>query len=880
LKIGVSKKNTGRLWTAIKGSRKRVILLLIFSIVTGYTAVVFVAGGYAFKTNFHMSIVQTHIPVMKRTLANFFNVSMHFADVDRIKLDIKDLDFKKIEYKRKLALEEHGQLLFSSDNDYVPAKISFNKKSLKLKIRLKGDSTDHLLGERWSFRAIMKGQNTLFGMKKFSLQRPAIRNYIHEWVYHKLLENEDVIALRYKFVHLTLNGKDLGPYTIEEFFDKRLVENRKRREGTTLRFNEDLFWIRYPLFHSKPTPGYNTYLSSDIDAFGTSQTTADPGRYDRFVKARSLLDAFRRGELKTSEVFDTKLLAWAYAVAHLLGADHATSWYNSRFYYNPITSKIEPIGFDAFDNIQTISEVNTSLGAKFGHYLNTEKPIYHNFYAMLFRDQAFYSEYISSIEKLARDSYLDSFYHKIGKELKANMAIIHIGTPSFVYPKELFYKRAADLRVLLNPEKGLHAFFYRRNKNILEIDVGNIQQLPLKIISASSSSDVFEPQKTIILPGKALDVPVQYQTISFKLPHDQVWQDAIKSSLKITYKVLGATPTKTVPIFSWPYSERGGLKNDLTRRPANADKFEFLTIDEKSKSIFFKNGRWKISQDLIIQSGYKVYGGAGLELDLVNSSTILSYSPFELIGTYEHPILIHSSDSTGQGLSVMNASKESVLDYVKFDNLGNPNRGRWNLTGAINFYKSPVTFSHVQFLNNRSEDCLNIIRSKFKIMNSHFSGIFSDALDVDYGKGEVLNSIFSGSGNDAIDISGGFVEVKNVTIAAAGDKGISAGEGAKLVVSEARVRNSEIAIASKDNSLIKISESVLNHNKVSYVVFQKKPEFGPGTIIATNVTIMDQKSLSLVETGSSLIIDGKQIRATHKNVKSILYGVEFGKSSK
>ena len=63
--------------------------------------------------------------------------------------------------------------------------------------------------------------------------------------------------------------------------------------------------------------------------------------------AISLLSEFRAGKLDACQVFDCDQLALSLALADLFGAEHATKWMNRRFYYNPITSKIEPIGFDA-----------------------------------------------------------------------------------------------------------------------------------------------------------------------------------------------------------------------------------------------------------------------------------------------------------------------------------------------------------------------------------------------------------------------------------------------------------------------------------------------------------------------------------------------------
>jgi len=137
-----------------------------------------------------------------------------FSNPERIMIDIKHKHFQKLAYKRKIAMEKG--ILLTDDTDYVPASIRYNGKTTEVKLRLKGDWTDHLLGEKWSFRIKVKGDNTLFGMKQLSIHHPKTRNFVYEWLLHRTLRREDVLALRYDFIEVTINGKDLGVYALEE----------------------------------------------------------------------------------------------------------------------------------------------------------------------------------------------------------------------------------------------------------------------------------------------------------------------------------------------------------------------------------------------------------------------------------------------------------------------------------------------------------------------------------------------------------------------------------------------------------------------------------------------------------------------------------------
>ena len=106
-------------------------------------------------------------------------------NLDQIELVLNEKAFNKIAKKRKEALDLN--LLMASDDDLVNAEVLYDGKSYKVETRLKGDWTDHLFGEKWSFRVKMKGEETIMGMKKFSLHHPRTRNYAGEWLFHQLL---------------------------------------------------------------------------------------------------------------------------------------------------------------------------------------------------------------------------------------------------------------------------------------------------------------------------------------------------------------------------------------------------------------------------------------------------------------------------------------------------------------------------------------------------------------------------------------------------------------------------------------------------------------------------------------------------------------------
>ncbi|MHA2429089.1 MAG: CotH kinase family protein, partial [Candidatus Hermodarchaeia archaeon] len=687
-------------WTLITAEKiwhnrsRRLFLFLLLL----YTLVIFAFGAAVYSTGIHTKI-QDNAHLIPRIPINF--VRGLFAKPEHLTIDIKHEDFMKLAYQREIALAK-GHLVVGED-DYVPATIRYDDESVEARIRLKGDFLDHLNTDKWSFRIKVRGDNALFGMKQFSIQHPKTRNYVYEWIYHQALKREDVVALRYQFIDVTLNGKDLGVYALEEHFEKRLIEHNQLREGPIVRFNENLmlaerFQQKYP-FPGTKVNGNSTYFAADIDTFQTGEMLSDPSSYAQHTQAIYLLESFRRGDLETSDVFDIQKLARFFAINDLMGAQHSTNWQNLRFYYNPITSRLEPVGFDG-DSGHPIKAISKDIGPEAG-IMHIEA---------IFSDRLFFEEYVRALERISEPSYLDTLLAELSDELEQNLEVLYSEFLHFDSSMQVLYRNQRYIRTVLNPIKGLHAYYHQSSKDQIELELGNIQSMPVEVLSVSYQDSVLvQPVRKTILPETpALESePVDYQIASFTFPRDFVWSEAMINDLKVNYRLLGTSRMRQGTVFPWSYLGENFVDNDLIRQEPNVDAFDFLVTDDTTQEIRIRRGTWNLDQDLIIPKGYRVIGGEGTQLNLSNSARILSYAPLELIGSEDDPIVIQSTDSTGQGIVVMNADQTSVLENVTFNNLSNPSQGGWELTGAVTFYESAVRISHSKFASTRAEDALN-----------------------------------------------------------------------------------------------------------------------------------------------------------------------------
>jgi hypothetical protein len=786
------------------------------------------------------------------------------ANPERLTIDVKHQDFQKLAYKRDVAIET-GVLLTSPD-DYVPAKIRHRDKTYKIHLRLKGDWIDHLEGDKWSFRVKVRDNETLFGMNKLSLHHPRTRNFIHEWIFHEALQREGIVAPRYLFVDVVLNGKPLGIYALEEHFDKRLVENNRHREGPILKLSEDALWPDLALFgkgSAESPTGLQAEEIAPVEAFRLSKIKRDPMLTAEFRKAIALLDGVRSGAVSVRQAFDDDKLATYLALCDVMGAKHAAIWFNLRFFYNPVTSRLEPVGFDG----NAGGELEQLIGSNRSQANESVK-----FKDRCFSDPEFFGRYVAALERLSDERWLDSLLDEIDTGLTRNLGILYREFPYYHFSTRVYRDNQAKIRAVIDPTRAVHAYYTEHTVDSVTLELGNVQPLPVEILGLETVVGVAEwlPEPLVLASYVPSKLP-SYEHVEFGIPGEAGWQAGLEDSLKVRYRILGTEASRSEEVFSWSRPDPAILEGDVTRREPNADTFPFLLVDDLAATILVKPGSWTVGRDLVIPGGYTVLAGPATELDIVNDATILSRSPLNLRGTKEAPIVFRSSDSTAQGVVVLEAERMSVLTHVRFLNLGSPEVDGWNITGAVTFYESPLESVDCEFGMNRCEDALNVIRTSFDIDGAIFRDTHSDAFDSDFCSGTIRRSSFVRCGNDGIDISGSTVTVENVSVDGAGDKAVSAGESSRMTMSEIRISKANIGVASKDQCEVDGTDVVIRDTKIGLTAFRKKSEFGPASMKVRQLALHGVETPSLVETGSSVEVDGKALTENGADLKGLLY---------
>jgi hypothetical protein len=326
----------------------------------------------------------------------------------------------------------------------VKGKVTDADGTFKAKLRIKGKMTDHVKGSKWSFRVIARDSGDFLGMRRFSLQHPGTRAYLTDWLSHRMLHGEGVVAVRFGYCTLDLNGEHLGVYNYEEHFGQELLDANHRPRGPILRFDPGEFWQkRLAWMRKEKVPeGLGTFRTAKGDAYDTKDIMADSVRRIQFDTAVARIGRFRAGVLPASAVFDADLLAKHMAHNDLVGGYRSLDWSDVKLYYNPTTGLVEPISYESFSGFETTELV----GARHALPPNAAQEDLH---AQWLQDPVVFDRYLHHLQRFSRKEYLDSTFAALQPALDSASAILYREFPWKELDRQIYYTNQAAIQRLM-----------------------------------------------------------------------------------------------------------------------------------------------------------------------------------------------------------------------------------------------------------------------------------------------------------------------------------------------------------------------------------------------------------------------------------------------
>ena len=542
-----------------------------------------------------------------------------------IKIDQKNLYNLELQRKNKL------NNLSKKVDKFSVAKLNYKNKDYNIKLRVKGDRNLHWYDKnQTSYRIDLRGDDRIWGLEEFSVQKPITRNYIYEFIFHKSLEFNNLISLKYFFINFSTNDTDQGIYAVEEGFSKELIERNKKRNGPIFGLEESMGFIY-------PDITYDLY----------SQDFWQSNHLDLVNSALFKLDKIMFDQASLEKVFDLDKWATFFAVIDLTGNFHGSIPKSVKLYYNPVNAKFEPIGFDGhynpnlFQNFLLLDFLDNDN--KNCSYICVDR----EWFLKFLKDKQFLNKYKKKLKEISsKDSinkfinlnseminfYNDQFLSESSKEDK----IFYKGLGQYLYDSNYLANRGEYIR------KRVIKFEKKNNLESLYLN----QELPRK--NLLDIKEITKKDKNFILNNN-LEI-----NENFYLAKNKVLD--IQKGVEIKF-------TKDVSIFS-----EGTISfNGTAKEPI------IVFSDNKVGSLIFSNNNYRFHNVIFKNLSYPkdnekiLYGG----INIINSNVKIKNIKI-ISSNSEDAINLISSNSNIENLEVVNISADAIdIDFgtLKFKNI-------------------------------------------------------------------------------------------------------------------------------------------------------------------------------------------------------------------
>lgn len=793
--------------------------------------------------------------VFKAFKSNFYKLE---------KLDL-EIPFEKsiiLENLRKESLS-NGYLPPSDKMPKIKTKIIYNENEFDADIRLKGDRAVHYNDkEKSSYKLELDRNQYLFGIKKFSLQKPRVRNYVHEWIFHKLSAEQDIIKIKYEFINLSVNGEDKGLYVIEEGFGKELIERNKRRNGPIFSIDEDI---------------YQHYDKPVFEIYNKKFWQKPENNLIANVASQKLHD-FIDNKLTIQDVFDLEKWASYFAVIDLTATYHGAMLKSVKLYYNPLNGLFEPIPFDGhrlkpnyhkynrgYDNRILIDIVQNPIGDEINAFSWLKRFFYKNGEL----NKKFYNLYSSSLNRISSEKYINEFLSENLQKIEEINT--HIYADYFFYDNSRSY--GIGLYYFLLSDFKYHAQNIRKKLRIKnEVQLLKIDQNKylFKPLYKKNYNQLIAKKLLCSRQGNEIELVLNQELINFNNTLIQLRNlntDGLKcKSIALYDKFTKKTIFLKVDHLNSEYSY-DNFKKEYVKRYE-----DFFNIKEKILTL--KDDVVEIDTNIYIPEGYKIIINPGQKIFLTNKAFIISNSPWQIGGKDQSVVISGKKDNLGGGILIGDTEEISKIENTKFSYLGGYNFEKnfeYIILGSINFHQTKVQIKKASFEKIFSEDAINIFRSNFNIYDVKYNAIYSDAIDIDFSDGNIEKGHFANIENDAIDFSGSNVNINDVYFDNVNDKIISAGEDSIVSLNKIEGINSYAGIISKDGSKVISSNVIFDGVKIPFASYQKKNEYLHPSLEVKNYRIKNFLTKPIKDVTANLVIDDKILVLNSSKVISLMY---------
>ena len=775
---------------------------------------------------------------------------------DRVDINIDFSDYLTLMRDRDRAIKNS----ILDNPTKVDATLQYKGGEYKARLRLKGDMVDHWLSKhRYSLRVELKNKKTILGFSSFSIHKPRSRQYPYNHIFQSIARDAGNITPVHKFAHVFVNGEDWGIMDIEEHMSKELLEKQKKKESTIVKFSNENMYI----YRETSKMQYDGYRLSDPFIFSSLYNNKSL----KNIQNRKVYSYIVNNRLSNNkDLYDIDSFSKALILSLVWNETHTLRYDNSRYYFNPYTLKLETITTDQlrWKKIKDdIAQLNNEQEKRYVRIIPNQDLLDH-----LYKNLIIINNAISNIDK--HSSYFQSLFpidkNKNKKIIKDNMKRILGNKEKYI----IYPIMSHDIKNELNGKNTVintptlptrqQASEFKEHMHIKHYIDGTLEFYNLLPDNVTVKNILFNGESfadsEIIVPSY-LSNP---KPTIIKTPYSGIQDDMFM--VRTEYQGFNRITKSDITLVT------EGINNPLLLNTEN----EFNFIDKLDEKIYeIKQGSWTVNKPIIVDGDLHISPGVNLQFS--NNSYIIVKGSLTAIGGELNPITLKAESDVWKGIYVLNADKKSHFKNVNISNIVALEDGLLKLTGGITFYKSDVDFENVRISNVKAEDAINIIESSFSLNSVFIDNTVSDGLDSDFSKGSVLHSKFSSIGGDALDFSGSNASIINTKASNVKDKAVSAGEKSTLNIENSQFSNIGIGVASKDGSVVNLSNTTILDYKLYAAMSYIKKDFYGSPIINVNNSFVSNDNAYIRQKGTTMIVDNIKISESEINVEK-LYKLE------
>ena len=771
----------------------------------------------------------------KDVFRNLFLVISRYSNesisVKPIILDVKFEQFKKLENSRAKALQD-GMIYHGHPS--VKAKLQYLDNVYDVKVGLKGYFLDHIATKKWSLK-VNFDDKSFAGMSAISIQAPFTRDFQTAPAIAYAMQQKNIITPRNGYLDVTVNGRQLGVMYYEERLGEALTEKSGVPYGPIFKYDEKA----------------DKLLSIDKKAFWSNNSIS------RLIGERieTLLDHPN----KYVHLINEKKWAEYFATTFLFKCFHGSLDFNLIYYMHPLNQKIEPISNDHSCGQKDITR-------ELGFLPKPEEIAYRILQS-------------GNIVSLLKDE-LEWWQNSV--EAKKHIQSINEKSAS---AKQLLSREAPflkDFQIDTKHFEYIHNWLDQFSNEVTELDSREIDNSsfsgpdhkePLLLVERSRNGlrgyiREFEKKSYQL---KRLEYKDRNQQVILEINNDTSGEEISKFLNEIIGSGVVLKPPK-INIFY----DQVGSREPIIKRPAvltyeNHSSYvtKYSSIDSIKK--YFKYDRLsnlfyldahsaiQINETLRLPPKHSLRLDKGTKVTFAENTGIIINGSLFTLGEENARVLITGSSNLWSGVHINGGGAKSLIKYLTvsggtglFD--GIQIRGSFTINDAL------VTIENAQFMNNFSEDALNLNQVNGVLRDVEISNTKSDGLDADFSDVTLINSRFvnigSQTGADAIDISRTVLYAQGLEITKVTDKAISIGEESKAYLEKLVITDSVVGVVAKDSSDVQVTNIKLSNVKLAdYMAYNKKSHYSGATIEVLNHLQKDPRAIA--EHGSTIKINTK-----------------------